>query len=310
VADLSDVETAIVTLITGLVYPGGTSLPSAVLNAASVPIAVKLARGWPVPAQLDTDLAAGAANITVYSRGSVERNTTRYPDGFQDVSLSTPTLTATVNGNQVTIGGTNNQEFVQFVTILIGPRVVVSYQPSSGDTTATIAAALAAKITAAFATATVVGSTITVPSSAYLVAEVGVTGTQIAEVRRQRTQAQITLWCPTPTIRDNIAKLIEPTLALQTFLTMPDQTAARFRYHNTVVTDQAQKVQLYRRDLIYDVEYATTVTDTATEVTAIIQNVAGGLAPALGPVNTNNMPIATPTAPVNSPNPFSPHVPD
>lgn len=308
-ADLSDVESAIVTLIAGLVYPTGTASPSAVLNAASQPVPVKLMRGWPVPAQLDADLAAGTANISIFSRGSVERNTTRYPDGYQDISVGVATLTTTVSGNKVVIGGTNNQSVPQFVTIVIGPRVVVSYQPAPSDTLAIIATALAGQITAAFAVATVIGSTITVPTSAFMVAEVGVTGTQIAEVRRQRTQVQMTLWCPSPTIRDNIAKLIEPTLSLQTFLTMPDTTAARFRYHNTVVSDDAQKVAIYRRDLIYDVEYATTVTDTGTEITAIVQNVAGGLAPASGPVNTNNMPIAPQTTPVNSPTPFVPHVP-
>jgi hypothetical protein len=42
-------------------------------------------------------------------------------------------------------------------------------------------------------------------------------------------------------------------------LTLADGTGGRVRYRSTSSFDEAQDAQLYRRDLIYDVDYATTV---------------------------------------------------
>jgi hypothetical protein len=275
-ADISDVEQAIVSLVAGLIYPNGTSQPSVVKNKAGVAVGVKVYRGWPEPASLDADLAAGVVNINVYNRGSVERNTTRFPVDYQEISRGVATVTATVSDNTIAIGGTVDATVSQFVTVLIGSRGVVSYAVQAGDTLATIATALAALITSQFATATVNGSTVTVESSAYLAARVGVNGVQMAEIRRQQTQMQIVLWCPDPVTRDNTAKAIEPSLAATTFLTCADTSAARFRYHGSTSSDRGQKEQAYRRDLIYDVEYATTLTDTATEITSVPVTTEGG----------------------------------
>ncbi len=44
------------------------------------------------------------------------------------------------------------------------------------------------------------------------------------------------------------------------FLLLPDATQARIIYHNTAGYDQSQNALLYRRDLIYTVEYPTVTT--------------------------------------------------
>jgi hypothetical protein len=44
------------------------------------------------------------------------------------------------------------------------------------------------------------------------------------------------------------------------FLLLADATQARIIYHNTVGYDQSQNALLYRRDLIYTVEYPTMTT--------------------------------------------------
>lgn len=302
-ADLSDVETAIANLIGSVVYPNGSASPSSLLGGSGSPVGVKIYRGWPNPAQLDKDLAAGLVNISVFPRVSVDRNTTRYPVDFQEISRGVATLTATVSDNKVTIGGTVNVAVAQFVTIIIGPRVVVSYAVQVGDTLVSIAASLAALITAAFAPTTSAGPVISVPTSAYLVAEVGVTGIQMAETERQLSQLQITFWCPDPVSRDNAGKLIRPVLSQRTFITLADQSAARFRFHGTNVSDSAERVQLYRRDTIYDVEFATTVTDAVFEVTSININSKSGQS-ALGvspapPQTNSNYPVAPGQAPLS-----------
>ncbi len=45
------------------------------------------------------------------------------------------------------------------------------------------------------------------------------------------------------------------------FITLADNSAARLIFSGTTVFDQSQNAILYRRDLIYSVEYATTITD-------------------------------------------------
>jgi hypothetical protein len=307
-ADLSDVKQGLVALIGGIVYPAGITQPSAVLNGAGGFAALRIFRGWPISAKLDADLAAGIADISVFSRGITETNTTRYPVDYQTISHQTPTVSATVLNNTVTIAGAYDATITQFITLLIGPRIVISYAPVQGDTPATIATAIAALISASFAVASASGPVITMASSALIKAVIGTSGVQLAEVERQKIQIQITLWCPTPAIRDNLAKLIVPALALQTFITMPDTSACRLRYNNTVVSDAAEKSQLYRRDLIYTAEYATTVTDVGFDVNVItinstVSNSDFGVAP---PTSSNRSAAAGPT-PVNARVPFKPN---
>jgi hypothetical protein len=310
-ADLSDVEQAIVNQIAGLVYPNTTSNPSAVLNDAGQPMPVRLYRGWPIAAALDADLAAGTVNISVQTRNGTERNTTRFHPDYQTVTLAAATVAAAVNSaDQVVITGGGSPTITQWVTVLVGTRVVVAYNVLAADTPTTIATALAAALTAAGVPATSSVGTISLTgSAAYLNAQVGVTGTQAAEWRRQETQVQITMWCPTPTVRDNAAKLVEPTLAKTTFLTMPDQFQARFRYHNTIQFDGGEKVALYRRDLVYSAEYATTDLDTGWQVTAGDTNVQGGPGNlGTAPVTVNLAPSA-PQVPALNPWPGPPYVP-
>jgi hypothetical protein len=315
VSDLSDVETAIVNTLAALVYPTGTGNPSAVLNDAGQPAPVRLYRGWPISAALDADLAAGIPNISVTPRNGTEKNTTRFHPDYQTVTLEVATVAAAVNAlDQVVITGGGSPTVTQWVTVLVGTRVVVAYNVLAADTPTTIAAALAALLTAAGVPATSSVGTVSLTGSApYLAAQAGVTGTQAAEWRRQETQVQITMWCPTPLVRDNAAKLVEPTLAKTTFLTMPDSFQARFRYHNTIQFDGGEKVALYRRDLIYSAEYATTDLDTGWQVTATDTNVQGSQAP-LGsaPVTVNLAPSAPQANP--APNlwpgpPYQPVVP-
>lgn len=309
-ADISDVEQSLVDLVSGIVYPSGSASPSALPAAAPA----RIRRGWPLPAELDADLLAGLSNVTVWPRGGVEHNTTRYPVDYQEVSRATATLTCTVQDNQFTIGGTNNPAVRQFITVQVGPRVVVSYDPLDTDTLPMIAAQFVSLLAAQGVPAAAVGAVVTLQTGMSLRATVGVDANQIAEIRRQETMIQITLWCPTPALRDALAKLVEPVLAKTTFLVMPDQSATRLRYHMAVLSDDGDKIRLYRRDLIYTVEYATTLADVATEVTSvnagvISNNGAGGIAPAV----PANYPFPPPSPHVTLPSktpPYTPLVPN
>ena len=62
-ADESDVETTLATLVTAQIYPQGTNAPSAL-----GPL-VRIYRGWPNPTALNADLAAGKRGQAGESRG-------------------------------------------------------------------------------------------------------------------------------------------------------------------------------------------------------------------------------------------------
>lgn len=304
-ADISDVEQTIVDVVAGILYPAGAGQPSVLPGAA----AVIIHRGWPLANDLDRDLAAGRSHVSVWPRGGTEVNTSPYPDDWQDVFITPSTLTAVVQGRTVTIGGHTDGSIVQFVTLQIGPRYVTSYAVLPTDTRESIAAALASQITAEFLPAAAVGNVITVTGTLAMRAIVGTTGSQLSVIRQQRTQLQITLWCNTPVIRDAIGKLVEPNLADRTFLIMPDQSAARFRYSMTILNDNSEKEGLYRRDMIYNVEYATTKQDTAYTVTSVQTAVTGsdGLGDT-GPAV--QLSAADPSPPPPKTQPFRPNTPN
>jgi len=56
-----------------------------------------------------------------------------------------------------------------------------------------------------------------------------------------------------------VSTTIDSFLARQNFISLDDGTEGRLTYSNTSVYDQSQNALLYRRDLVYTVEYATIV---------------------------------------------------
>ena len=261
-SDLIDVENALVSIIAQTVYPNGTGQPS--LTGPTV----YTYPGWPSSVKLDQDLAAGNVNISVFPKNE-ERNTTRYPTDQTITVAPNPTLTATISGQTVTIGGTVSTP--QNVALNVnGTPYTYAVQPN--DTLTGIATALATLIGGG---ATSSGPVVTLPSSARIgSARVGASATVAQEFKRQEKIFQITIWASTPQARDQLAGPIDIALAQIEFLTMPDGYAARMTYKNTMQTDALQKENLYRRDLNYSVEWATTLISQATQITTIIENVS------------------------------------
>lgn len=282
-ADLSDVLTSLVNIVAGAIYPNGTSAPSAVIvGSAAVP--ARIYPGWPLPAPLDADLAAGLINVSVYAPSGMERNTTRYPLDQETLTLPVHTLTVAIDGTgtAITIGGT--VAVPQNVAALVNGSGFV-YEVQAGDTLISIAAALAALINAV-TPATSSGPVITIPAAKRLIARVGSTGTSITEIRRQDRQFQIVFWCPTPAARDAAVKLVDPVLAALKFISLADGTAGRLIYQRTFLDDAIQKAGCWRRDLFYSVEYGTTITETDTEIVDVRTSITGGVDPAAPPIIT------------------------
>lgn len=261
-ADVIDVQTALVALAAAALYPNGTGQPSA---AGGVPC--KVYAGWPTESQLDSDLAGRTAHVTVFPRPE-ERNTTRFPQDWQPQTMNSATLTLTINGQQITVGGVvppaNNPHNL---SVLANGKPYV-YAVQTSDTLNSIAASLAALIAADLPGTSAAGAVVTLPGTGRIgAARVGVTGTAVREIRRQERQFQITVWADSPTHRDAVAQPVDQVLAATKFLTMPDGLAARLIYKGSPISDNTQKSRLFRRDLIYLVEYATTQTETETQIT-------------------------------------------
>ncbi len=88
-ADLSDAGNALVTLIAGMLYPGGTSAPSLTGDRLLV------YQGWPDPVTLASDLAAGAIHVSVFPRpGDKVTSISQDDDDWEEISNSGTSGTA------------------------------------------------------------------------------------------------------------------------------------------------------------------------------------------------------------------------
>lgn len=274
-ADLSDAENALEALISQIIYPNGTSNPSAVI-VGGTPIACRVTRGWPKSASLDVDLKSGIANVTVYPM-QIERNVTRFNRDWHALLYSNSAVTIAVNAKAgtITLGGTLPSPYaVQNFAVVTDNRQVFNYTLQSSDTLTSVATALASLIAVTFPGTTSSGQVITVIGANALNANVGIVAGVIREVKRQIRYLRIVLWCSTPPIRDALGALLDPALAANIWLTMPDGTGARLQSNTSGIAgsgpdDDPQKALLYRRDLVYTVEYSTSQMQAAEQITAL-----------------------------------------
>ncbi|MBV8524327.1 MAG: hypothetical protein JOY71_19730 [Acetobacteraceae bacterium] len=126
-----------------------------------------------------------------------------------------------------------------------------------GDSPALIAAKLAAQ-SRLDAITNLSGSSLTVPGASKIIARVAADAEAVKEIRRQLQDFRISCWCPTPESRDAAASAIDQSLANMQFFDLPDSTSGRLVFQSSTALDQSQDAALYRRDLLYSVEYATT----------------------------------------------------
>jgi hypothetical protein len=268
-ADLSDVEQALALLATQALYPSGISLPPAVSALC------KLHRGWPLPRELDADMKAGnIVVVSVFAQRNASRNTSRYPREWQQAQTQpAATMTATVSGAHVTIAGTVSA--AQIVALIINGATAYAYRPLATDAAADVATALAALVPSA----TVSGAVVTVPGSApRITARVEADAITTRELRRQEQSFTITIWAPTPALRDAAASVVDTLFAGLDRFALADGYSARVRYVSTGEDDSPQRGLLFRRDLRFTVEYPTTETATTPRMAVGVYNITSNLA--------------------------------
>ncbi|WP_028534217.1 hypothetical protein [Paludibacterium yongneupense] len=263
-ADISDVLNVLVGSAAAILYPSGTSSPS----ACGAP--VKVYSGWPAAKVLEDDLRAGKLHVSVFPLPT-ERKTTRHIG--RKLKVTHPggaTLTATVSGNTVAIGGAVS---VPQNVYLLANGVGAVYAVQASDTLATIAAALAVLAQSVVPGASSMGTVLTLPGAHSVVARVGAVGTAIRETKRQEKQIQLSVWASTPSLRDTAASVLDSALSASSGIAFPDGSVGILLYSHSNQTDLS-KEKLYRRDLIYTVDYATTQSVSAPQVIAPVLNVA------------------------------------
>lgn len=248
-ADQSDVETAIAGVVGGALYPNGVQQPCAAAGQV-----VRIYRGFPVPAALDADLAAGWCNVSVVAVPGQEANTTRWLQTSLCQPILAPQLTVQVTGQTVTFGGIAAPGQVAAV---IADQATAAHRTQAGDSPASVAAALAAGLAPRAASAS--GAVLTVPSAIRLVARVEADQPVLRLTRQQSQRFAVTCWCPDPRSRDLVASAIDAALSAITFIGLADGTSGRLRALASEATDRWETATLYRRELIYAVDYATTV---------------------------------------------------
>jgi hypothetical protein len=232
-------------------------------------------RGWPVPGSLDAALAAGKITISIFGQNGTEKNTSRFQPDWVTLTPPAHTLTAVVAGRTVTIGGTVVSP--QNVAVILGDNpaaaIAAIYPVQPSDTLTTIATGLAALLVAAGVTATSSGPVLTLPTTAIISTKIGGYGTVVRELKRQERCFTITLWCSTPAQRDQASPIIDLALVRPENLLFADGTTGRLCYERTLVLDEKQTLAIYRRDIVYRVEYPTIESAAGTEILTNVLNV-------------------------------------
>lgn len=263
-ADLSDVENAISSIAAAALYPNTTSSPSV------AGVTCKIFRGWPEPADLDASMKAGEILVSVFPMAGMERNTTRFSTDLNDLSIPAPSVTATISGEAITFAGTLAE--AQNIGVILGEypptQQTFIYPATTSDTLTTIAAGLAALLVTGGFAATASGSVLTLPASAAGAVLVGTFGTAWQELKRQERGIMVTLWCPTPALRDIASPIVDVAMVQNERFILADRSDARMTYQRTMVSDAKQTENFYRRDLIYMVEYPTVAISTYAQVIA------------------------------------------
>ncbi|HEX7854447.1 MAG TPA: hypothetical protein VF503_12200 [Sphingobium sp.] len=111
----------------------------------------------------------------------------------------------------------------------------------------------------------------------------GTTGELSQETRRQTKAFQITIWANAPALRDPLARILDSVLSGITRLALMDGTTGMLSYIMSQQHDERSSIMIFRRDLFYNVNYATiqvldayTILNTQTNMAAAINDTMFG----------------------------------
>jgi hypothetical protein len=292
-ADISDLTAYLAQTAANACYPSGTSQPSV------ADMDVLIYEGWPIPEVLDLDLTARElgpggvpvprargprANVSVFPM----EGTNVVPPQIQDETYVivpaafglTLGLAQNPIGGAFTIQLTGAPVPTEFLTVEIDQYYIAS---AGGASIAAILNAVAAQINSFPSltdplihgyTASVVSNSLIVQRAAYCVPRLGSQGTLGKVTHKQQQSIMVSVWAPDHVTRTKLAKAIDGLIKQAIVVTMPDTSKAKVCYNRTNVRDEHEPLALYRRDLIYQVEYATVMEFPGTVITSVTVQIA------------------------------------
>jgi hypothetical protein len=267
-ADQSDVETALVSVVANALYPNGVASASALGNVCRV------YRGYPSSPTLGPDLAAGVLHVTV-DGGAAVKNVTRYPRKWQIVAPVPATLEVSVGPQSASFSGICAAGQLAGVAV---NGAIFPYAVQVNDSPATVASNLAALLRNSGWLVDYGGVTVTIPNAQLFTARVVNGANALQEIKRQVQDFDITLWCPSPTLRDAAAALIDDAVANLQFLALADGSSARIIFAGTEAEDTSANATLYKRTLRYSAEYPTTIAQLEPAMLFGVENLSANAA--------------------------------
>lgn len=278
-ADLSDVTAYLETATTAAVYPNGTSQPSIAA------MDVRIFEGWPLPDQLDRDMAgtmlAGTppivtprtngplSNVSIFPMAGMNSSTYQIQDATYVISQPVYGLAVSIVGQVITVTGTPGTG--EYLSIIADRSFAYS---RSGISAAAIIASLAADIAVNYPGVSSTSTTLTIPFSFALVVRQGGIGVLGKAIHRQKQSVMVSVWSPNHRARTLLAKAIDVALKKQIRIVLPDTSQMILCYNRTNFNDDKQMASIYRRDIIYDAEYATVEQFNGYVVTSVNTSVA------------------------------------
>lgn len=272
-ADLSDVTAYLAQAAANAVYPNGSTSPSVAAMDC------RIYEGWPVADQLDLDMAGkmlqGSPSAAVTRPGGPVANVSIFPmpgtgvgvyqilDKTYTIVPPAISLAVSISGNTITVSG--QPAAGEYLTLICDDGFVYS---QTGATAAALLAALASQAQANYPGAAATATTLTIPVREEIVLRQGGTGTLGKVTHRQRHSVMITVWAPNQVARKQLASAIDNAIKQTNRVAMPDTSQALVVFNRTVVSDEQQMQTIYRRDLIFDVEYATVEQFTGYVITS------------------------------------------
>lgn len=281
-ADLQDVCDYLVQVAASAAYPNGTS------QSSVAGMDIRIMEGWPLPEQLDRDLGgtmlSGTPPAPVPRPGGPCADISVYPmpgatavpfQILDDTYTIVPpvygiTIVSVVNGVITCSGAPGTGEYL--TCVIDRAHVISSTQPTLSALLADLATQA---ITAGYA-ASSTATTLTIPYTFELDVRLGAVGTLAFVTWRQRQGIMVSVWAPDHTSRATIASAIDNLIKQTLVVVMPDTSQAKITYSRTNQTDEYQTVTLYRRDLIYEAEYATLEQFPGYVITSVTFNIQGG----------------------------------
>lgn len=261
-ASTDDVARYLASRVAGVVYPGGGRLPG-IVNTA-----MKVYPGWPVPGILQQDIDNGGMHISVWPLPTERKISPALGRPFRVMAKGKPTLQFTVNGTTIGVAGVAS-ELTNVQITLNGKTYTFHFR--AGTTAEKALDVLSVSLPRSFT----IGSSLFIMLVRHLSISVSTAGIAVRELRRQIKDFQITVWAPTPGLRDRIGSAIDAALSEQSHIDLNDGAPAQLLYARQFDSDRSENWHVYRRDLIFSVNYATTQTISAPEVTQFVVTLNG-----------------------------------